>query len=126
MTLKHTTVVATADDGTSDVGSNEWNADHAISGNSLTLQYNNAGSLSEMSGTSWDNTNRALTLTGATVTASNPIFNLSQTWNNAAVTFTALKLNVTDTASNALSLLLDLQVAAASKFRVDKSGTAEF
>src|SRR5512139_2953874 len=97
MTLKHTTVVITADDGTSEVGSNEWNADHTISGNSLTLQYNNAGSLSEMSGTSWDNTNRALTLTGATVTTSKPIFDLSQTWNNAAVAFIGFKVNITAT-----------------------------
>src|SRR5262245_56613591 len=46
MTLKHTAVVAVADDGTSPVGSDEWNADHTVSGTSLQLQYNNAGSLS--------------------------------------------------------------------------------
>lgn len=91
-------------------------------GASLTVQYNNAGAFAGMSGTSWDDTNRSLTLTGATVTASNPILNLSQTWNNAAVAFTALKLNVTDTSSTAASLLLDLQVATATKFRVDKIG----
>lgn len=38
--------------------------------------------------------------------------------------FTSIKLNVTDTASNAGSNLLDLQVAGTSKFKVDKSGTA--
>jgi hypothetical protein len=36
--------------------------------------------------------------------------------------FTAVKLNVTDTASNAGSNLLDLQVGGASKFKIDKSG----
>lgn len=55
-------------------------------------------------------------------TASNPVLNLSQTWNNAGVAFTALKLNVTDTASAAGSLLLDLQVGGASKFNVNKNG----
>src|SRR5512139_864693 len=99
MTLKHTAVVVTADDGTSEVGSNEWNADHTISGNSLTMQYNNAGSLSEMSGTSWDNTNRALTLTGATVTTDKPLFNLTQTWNGAGISFNAIKVAITDTLS---------------------------
>lgn len=44
------------------------------------------------------------------------------TWNNAGVTFTGWKLNVTDTASNAASLLMDLQVAGASKFSVRKDG----
>ena len=61
-------------------------------------------------------------LTGATLTASSPVLNLSQTWNNAAVTFTGLRFNVTDTASAAGSLLMDLQVGGASRFRVSKSG----
>lgn len=43
-------------------------------------------------------------------------------WNAAGVTFTGIKLNITDTASAALSLLMDLQVGAVSKFRVDKTG----
>lgn len=93
-------------------------------GSSLTLQYNNASSFGGMSGTSWDDTNRSLTLTGATVTTSNPVFNLSQTWNSSGVTFTGLKLNVTNTASAAGSLLADLQVGGASKFTIDKGGKA--
>jgi hypothetical protein len=46
----------------------------------------------------------------------------SATWNNAAVTFTGWDLNVTDTASNASSLLLDLRVGGVSKLRVTKGG----
>lgn len=49
-------------------------------------------------------------------------FDGTVTWNNGAVTFTAIRLNVTDTASNAASKLIDLQVSASSKFNVDKSG----
>ena len=37
MALKHATVVATADDGTSDVGSNEWNAAHTVDSEGITI-----------------------------------------------------------------------------------------
>ena len=60
------------------------------------------------------------TLSGATITADAPVLNLAQTWNNAAITFTGLKLNATDTASAAGSLLQDLQVGGISRFRVPK------
>jgi hypothetical protein len=58
-----------------------------------------------------------------TITADAPVLNLTQTWNNAGVTFTGLRFNVTDTASNAASLLLDLQVGGTSRFSVKKDGT---
>lgn len=61
-----------------------------------------------------------------TVAASTPLLDLAQAWNNATAAFTALKLNITDTASAAASLLMDLQVGAASKFKVDKDGTGTF
>lgn len=91
-------------------------------GSSLNIQYNNASAFAGMAGTSWDDTNRSLTLTGATVTTSNPVLNLTQTWNAGGVTFAGLKLNVTDTASATGSSLIDLQVGSASKFRVGKAG----
>jgi hypothetical protein len=50
--------------------------------------------------------------------------NLAQTWNAAGTVFTALKMNVTDTASSASSLLIDLQVGGVSKFKVTKAGVA--
>lgn len=95
-------------------------------GSTTQLQYNNAGAFAGMSGTEWDDTNRSLTLTGATVTTSNPVFNLTQTWNAGAVTFTGFKFNVTDTASAAASMLLDLQVGGSSKFQVTKGAGAFF
>jgi hypothetical protein len=89
----------------------------------LSLFYANASSkFACMAGTSWDNTNRSLTITGATVTASNPVLNLSQTWNAVGVAFTGLKFNVTDTASASTSLLVDVQIGAASKFAIRKDG----
>lgn len=89
------------------------------------LQYNASGSFGGMAGTSWDNTNRALTLTGATVTTSQPVLNLSQTWNAAGVTFTGMVFNVTNTASASTSLLMDLQVGGATQLRVDATGIIE-
>lgn len=50
------------------------------------------------------------------------IYNMADTWNAAGTTFTAIKMNVTDTASAAASLLMDLQVGGASKFSVNKGG----
>jgi hypothetical protein len=98
-------------------------------GSSGQVQYNNGGSFGGMAGTSWDDTNRALTLTGATVTTSQPVLNLSQTWNDGAVPFTGMVFNAagsSGTNSAAGSLLLDLQVGGASKFSVNKSGYGLF
>jgi hypothetical protein len=61
------------------------------------------------------------TLAAGTITTSQPI-TLTQTWNDGAVTFTAFVVNATSTASAAASLLMDLQVASASKFSVTKAG----
>lgn len=52
------------------------------------------------------------------------INNLAQTWNAGSTVFTGIKLNVTDTASAAASLLFDLQIAGSSKFKIDKLGNA--
>ena len=54
--------------------------------------------------------------------ATKPLSDLTATWNAAGTTFSAIKMNVTDTASAAASLLLDLQVGSASQFRVSKGG----
>ena len=50
------------------------------------------------------------------------VFNMADTWNASGTTFTGIKLNVTDTASAAGSLLMDLQVGGVSRFSVDKAG----
>jgi|694.fasta_scaffold149140_2 hypothetical protein len=51
-----------------------------------------------------------------------PIYALVDTWNSAGTVFTGIGLNVTDTASAAGSLLLDLQVGGVSRFSVTKAG----
>ena len=50
------------------------------------------------------------------------IFDLTDLWNDGATTFTAVKMNATDTASAAGSLLIDLQVGGVSQFSVTKAG----
>ena len=64
----------------------------------------------------------SLALTGSTVTASSPLLDMAETWNNAAVAFTGWRLNVTDTASAAGSLLLDLRIGGSTAFSVRKDG----
>ena len=63
---------------------------------------------------------------GATITTSTPLIDGTQTWNSGATTFTSLLLNVTDTASAAGSLLMDLQVGGSSRFSVRKDGFVVF
>jgi hypothetical protein len=61
------------------------------------------------------------TYNAGTLTTDVKVLDLSATWNDAGVTFTGLKFNVTSTASAAASLLLDLQVGGTSKLSVTKS-----
>lgn len=65
----------------------------------------------------------AVVSTGYSLTGSNAqsLVDLSGTWNTTG-TPTAIKLNVTDTASNAASKLLDLQVGGTSKVYITKGG----
>jgi hypothetical protein len=91
----------------------------APAGSGTELQYRNGTAFGAMGGTAWDDTNRALTLTGATVTTSKPILNLTQTWNASGVTFDALLLSVTWTAAAAASTLLNLKVGSTSMFRIN-------
>jgi hypothetical protein len=70
-------------------------------------------------------TQRQLSFPLGTVTASTPL-SITQTWNNALTTFSAWRVNVTDTASTASSLLADLQVGGTSRFSVNKNGDIAF
>jgi hypothetical protein len=63
-----------------------------------------------------------LTLTDGTQTTSTPVLSMTQSWNAGAVTFEGFKINITDTASAAASLLIDLEVGGTSRFAVRKDG----
>lgn len=58
------------------------------------------------------------TMTGA----STPYLTHTATWSNAATTFIDHFVNITDTASNAASLLMKLQVGGSDRLTVDKAG----
>jgi hypothetical protein len=58
--------------------------------------------------------------------ATKPLSDLTATWNASGTTFTAVKMNVTDTASAAGSALIDLQVGGVSQFKVSKAGVPTF
>lgn len=53
--------------------------------------------------------------------ATENIYDMTDSWTDGS-TYTAVKMNVTDTSSNAASLLMDLQVGGTSKFKVSKGG----
>lgn len=65
----------------------------------------------------------AIKVANYSLTGSNtvPMFDLVGTWNTSGLA-TLIKANLTDTASNASSLLIDLQVGSVTKFNVTKSG----
>jgi hypothetical protein len=55
--------------------------------------------------------------------ADQTINNMSVTWNSGGTTFSFMKVNVTDTASAAASLLQNFQVGGVAKWTVRKDGT---
>ena len=65
-----------------------------------------------------------LSANNGTLTSSSPAFTLAQTWNNASTIFTALRTNITNTASNISSLLIDLQIGGSSMFSIRRDGQA--
>lgn len=67
-----------------------------------------------------------ITSTMGIVTASTPVVDATETWNNSGVTFTGFKQNITNTASAAASKLLDLQVGGSSLAYVDVTGYGVF
>jgi hypothetical protein len=68
-----------------------------------------------------------LTANNGTLTASAPVLNLSQTWNNAAVAFTAINLDITNTASNlAGSKMVNFSVGGANIFSIYRSTNSSF
>jgi hypothetical protein len=54
--------------------------------------------------------------------AGGAVADLVAVWNNVATTFSAIKMDVTDTASAAGSMLLNLLVGGAARFQVTKAG----
>jgi len=62
------------------------------------------------------------TVAGGTATASSPVVTVTQTFNNASVTFVGKSNEFTDTASNAASVLERWQLGGVSRLEVIKNG----
>jgi hypothetical protein len=60
--------------------------------------------------------------TRGTVTTSSPVIDAAQTWNAGGVTFTGLKLNITNTASAVTSKIMSTQLGGVEYFNVDVLG----
>ena len=70
-----------------------------------------------------DSFSGAVDITTPALSAADTVLNIASTWNNGSNKFDAIKVNVTNTASANTSLLMDLQVGGASKFKVGLDGT---
>jgi hypothetical protein len=68
------------------------------------------------------------TYNAGTLTTDVKVLDLSVTWNNAGVTFTGLKFNVTDTASANSSKFFLFETADATKFQLwaEKAGSSDY
>jgi hypothetical protein len=102
----------------------------SASGSGDLLAANNLSELTATAGTARTNlglgttdtpTFKNLVISTGSIATSAPV-TISQTWNDAAVAFTALKVNAVSTASASGSLLLDLQEGGVSKLSVLKNG----
>jgi hypothetical protein len=100
-------------------------------GSDLVLNaYTDAGALVDMGGTvvftraalGPVTINRPIVNGAGTFTAAGTMYNANCTWNNAAVAFTAVQVNVTDTLSNPGSLLINLLTTSVSRFSIRKDG----
>lgn len=54
--------------------------------------------------------------------ANDPVLSLTQTWSNAAVAFTGIDLNITNTASSAASLFATFRLGGVTVARIERSG----
>lgn len=91
-------------------------------GSDTQIQYNDAGAFGGNAGFTFYEANPSLTIAGGTLTANHPLLNLSQTWNNSAVDFSAFKIDITDTGASANSRLIDVQLGGVPKFVVAREG----
>lgn len=82
--------------------------------------FNSSNTLACASGFTTTGTEAAIA--SGTQTTSLPILALTQTWNNAGTTFTAVDINVTNTASNAASLIQNWRLGGVTQMSINRAG----
>lgn len=129
MAVKHSFASTIADGADNTlVQPSDWNAEHVWSG--LTagqiLYPDSATTVTGSVNLTWGTAaGQGLTLAAGIATTDVKALSITQTWNNAAVTFTGHKFTITDTASAAGSLALQILGGAAGTtnlFSVSKNG----
>lgn len=103
VTVTHATVTAVPDDPAYDIGSDEWNAAHTVTGLGTAATAATTDFATAAQGATADSAVQRAgdTMTGAlvvgngTLTASTPAIDISQTWNDASVAFTGFKVGIT-------------------------------
>lgn len=123
---------ASAADGTfSSRGAQEWNAAHVVSGATVggipycptaTTETTSSGLTFNATGAAGD----GLAIAAGTATTDVNALNVTQTWNAAGVTFTAIKHVITDTASANGSLAFQILGGASGTtniFSIDRAGS---
>jgi hypothetical protein len=90
-----------------------------------SIQNTPIGSTTPAAITGTTGTFSTLTANNGTITASAPVLDLAQTWNNAAVAFTALRLDITNTASLSAGSggcrFLDFRIGGTSQIRLERN-----
>jgi hypothetical protein len=94
----------------------------ASSTDNALVRWDSTGGNSLQNSSATVSDNGCLTIAGGTITADEPALNISQTWNNAAVAFTGIKYNITDTACSASSKMLDIKLANSSMVSLNRLG----
>lgn len=97
---------------------------NTISTNTLN-SYSNRLSISPLGTFTFNppsNNTNLMVLNGGVVTNSQPVLTVSQTWSNAAASFTAFRVNATNLGSGSSSLIADFQTNGTSHFFVSKDG----
>ncbi len=93
-------------------------------GSNTQLQQNNSGTFGGTTGVTYNSTSQGLTIGGATTTTATSALTVSQTYNNAGITFPgAAVIDVTNTASNSNSAILDVKRSGTSLLTVNTGGS---
>ena len=119
-TLARTTVIQTSGNSTAKISFSS--VPTVMVGGALGEDFSPLGAFASDSDFTYAGLGQA-TLALGTITANAKALNITGTWNAIGTTFDApLFMNITNTASAAGSLLIDLQVGGSSAFSVDKIG----